>query len=140
MENPVCALVEKQFVTFPGAAELQLIGRIFTYAGRAGGAAQTWGDGHGPRGHPRLRGLSKVAPMCPALYGRTPSSQACHVLGAGKDAFHTPSPLLSPLPWKKTWGSQGGSDLSVAYRLGKAQAAQAACQSHGHTPLQQVAD
>lgn len=40
MENPVCALVEKQFVTrFPGAAQFQLIGRVFTYAERADGAA-----------------------------------------------------------------------------------------------------
>lgn len=30
MENPVCALVEKQFVTtFPGAVWFELIGRVF---------------------------------------------------------------------------------------------------------------
>lgn len=46
MENPVCALVEKQFVTtLPGAVEFQLIGRVFIYAGRADRAAQAWGHG-----------------------------------------------------------------------------------------------
>lgn len=34
MENPVCALVEKQFVTtFPVAVEFQLIGRVFAIHG-----------------------------------------------------------------------------------------------------------
>lgn len=56
MENPVCALVEKQFVTrFPGAVEFQLIGRVFTYAGRADRVAQARGDGHwASSGHLRL--------------------------------------------------------------------------------------
>lgn len=41
MENPVCVLVEKQFVTrFPGAVEFQLIGRVLAYAERADRAAQ----------------------------------------------------------------------------------------------------
>lgn len=55
MENPVCALVEKQFVTtFPGAVELQLIGKLFTYAERAG-RRWTWGLGvtSGCGGSPR---------------------------------------------------------------------------------------
>lgn len=67
MENPVCALVEKQFVTtFPGAVELRLIGRVFTYAGRAGGAAQAWGEGHGASLSPQAAGALQGGPYVPS--------------------------------------------------------------------------
>lgn len=49
MENPVCALVEKQFVTtFPGAvSRVPTHRRVFTYAGRDERAARAWEDGRG---------------------------------------------------------------------------------------------
>lgn len=55
MENPVCALVEKQFVTtFPGAVEFQLIGRVFTIYLRAWrGQLKGWGTAGPCLGHCR---------------------------------------------------------------------------------------
>lgn len=70
MENPVCALVEKQFVTtFPGAVGFQLVGRGFTIhrKGRQG-CPRLVGTGHrGPSGHSRLT-ASTVGPSVPGAH------------------------------------------------------------------------
>lgn len=88
MENPVCALVEKQFVTtFPGALEFQLTGVgggvYLPGTGRADRAVQGWGDGTiglilslGPT-------ASKAAPLCPGLCDRGTTSSQARVSGGG---------------------------------------------------------
>lgn len=84
MENLVCALVEKQFVTtFPGAVQLQLTGRVFTKmlgglkgqlrAGEKGHWASSWSLWGG--------GLQGSLSVCWALNS---STQACHVLGLAR--------------------------------------------------------
>lgn len=67
MENLVCALVEKQFVTtFPGAVKFQVIEGVLTiYSGRADRAAP--GCGEGTLSFVLVawgQGPSKVAPLC----------------------------------------------------------------------------
>lgn len=92
MENLVCALVEKQFVTtFPGAVKFQLIGRVFTiWLGGLTGQLKAWEKGHlACPGHFRWgeRGLpgSLSGPWAlNSLFPRLPCP------GAGKDAPRAP--------------------------------------------------
>lgn len=98
MENPVCALVEKQFVTtFPGALEFQLTvggggGGYLPGTGRADRAVQGWGDGTlglilslGPT-------ASKAAPLCPGLCDRGNTSFQAWVSGGGGEVL----PVILP--------------------------------------------
>lgn len=62
-------------------------------------------------GHFRPGTLLAGPSVCPALSDRgTPCSQACCVLGAGKDTFHTAEPSLSHGEWRRR-GSEGRDDL-----------------------------
>ena len=100
MENPVCALVEKQFVTtFPGAVEFQLMGRGFTiHKGGLTGSPKAGGTGHwGSSGHSRLT-ASKVGPSVPGP-GRQGNSLLPGVgvcLGSGASCISRPPAITLP--------------------------------------------